>query len=742
MRHRYYVRFFAIILLLVVIEPQLAAQERAKIGLALSGGGARGFAHIGVLEWFEEHRIPVDYIAGTSMGGLVGGLYATGMSPAEMRRLLATRDWDRLLSGPPTYDELSFRGKEDRRAYPTPLEFGLRHGLRLPRGINAGHYIGLTIDRLTLPHSALKSFDDLPIPFRCVATDMIAAKPVILKDGSLSQALRATMAIPGVFTPTEIGGRVLADGGLLNNVPSDVVKDMGADVIIAVNVGTPLGDRETMETLPGILVQVIAIATIEGERQGLMLANIVIAPDLGDYTRFAFREAGAIADLGYKGTDLKAAELDRLALSDAAWRQHLAARAGRKKTVVAMPIRLDITGVDEEQAADIREQLTDDIRQPVEPEKLERQLSEIRGAGRYESLGYEIAQGADGPRLRIRVAERTYGPPFLIPVVQVQSQASTDFTFSTGFRLTHYDLGGRGAELRGDAIIGTNDLVGIEYYRPFANGRPFVAPRAFRTSDRSDLYQNENRVSEYLVHRGGGALDIGYNFGRRAQLRAGYQFSKLDARVDVGTPELPNVEGNISAAAMRFVYDGQNHAVAPTRGMRISSDMFWYFTSPGAPRAFPRAEAGLSVFQSVSEKGTLFAYGSGGTSFKKMPGPAQQFTLGGPLRLSAYGSDEFRGRHYLLGSAGYRHHLGSLPTLLGGRMFAGAWYETGSAFFSRGAARYVHDVAGALLLETLLGPLTVGAAWGQGGRGKVFFSFGRLFWGQHVTGSELDATYP
>ena len=216
-------RFLLFAVLCSVVEIKASAQgnatpppqgvERHRIGLVLSGGGARGLAHIGVLEWLEQHRIPVDYIAGTSMGGLIGGLYATGMPPAEIRRLVSTLDWDKLLSGPPSYNELSFRRKEDRRAYPTALEFGWRDGLRLPQSINPGHYVGLLLDRLTLPYSTVPTFGDLPTPFRCVATDIIAAEPVVLQDGSLSQALRATMAIPGIFTPIEIGGRVLADGG-------------------------------------------------------------------------------------------------------------------------------------------------------------------------------------------------------------------------------------------------------------------------------------------------------------------------------------------------------------------------------------------------------------------------------------------------------------------------------------------------------------------------------------------------
>src|SRR5215475_1203099 len=323
---------------------------RRRIGLVLSGGGARGLAHIGVLEWFEQHRIPVDYIAGTSMGGLLGGLYATGMRPEEISRLTSRLDWDKLLSGPPSYDELSFRRKEDRRAYPSILEFGWRDGLRLPLAINPAHYIGLLLDRLTLPYSTVTSFDDLPIPFRCVATDMIAAQPVVLKDGSLAQALRATMAIPGIFTPIEIGGKVLADGGLLDNVPSGVVQAMGADLIIAVNVGTPLGTREDLQSLPGILSQVISVTTIGNERRGLQLADIVITPELDGFSSFDFRDRAVIQQRGYMAATLHATELEALSLDERSWQQYLADRNTRRRTIVPAPAGIVVTGIPEYRA--------------------------------------------------------------------------------------------------------------------------------------------------------------------------------------------------------------------------------------------------------------------------------------------------------------------------------------------------------------------------------------------------------
>ena len=211
---------------------------RPKIAVALQGGGAKGLAHIGVLQWLEDHHIPVDYVAGTSMGGLVGGLYATGHSPAEIKRIVTDISWPEVLSGKTPYSDLSFRRKEDLRAFPNGLELGLKQGLQAPGGLVSGHEVRLVIDSNVLPYSDGRSFDKLPIPFRCVATDLISGKSVVFHGGSLADALRATMSIPGVFSPVKEDGKILADGGLLNNLPTDVAKQMGADIVIGVHLST------------------------------------------------------------------------------------------------------------------------------------------------------------------------------------------------------------------------------------------------------------------------------------------------------------------------------------------------------------------------------------------------------------------------------------------------------------------------------------------------------------------------
>ena len=708
------------------IEPQ-PAKPRPKIGLVLSGGGARGWAHIGVLRWFEEHRIPVDYVAGTSMGGLIGAMYAMGSSPGEIRKIGNSIDWDKALSGPPSFDELSFRRKQDQRAYPSDIELGAGKGIMLPGGINPGHNIGLIFDQLTLPYATLRNFDDLPIPFRCVATDMIEAKPVVFKSGPLSKALRATMSIPGVFTPVETDSMVLADGGLLNNIPTDVARDMGSDVIIAVNVGTPLGGREDILTLPGMLSQIIGVATIESDRRHLQLANLVITPNLGKYTLLDFKAVDAISELGYQAANRNAAALEAFALDEAEWQAHLAARQARRRTEIPTPTALTVDGTKEQNIIAITKTLNPDLNKPLDPAVLGSQLSAVRGGGRYESLDYTLAQANEQERLQIHVNDKKYGPALLLPIVQLRSSNISNVKLSIGGRFTMFDVGAYGSELRVDAILGSDNLIAAEYYRPLGGRGFFVAPRALFGSSSVDLYTDGDRVAEYRGRTLAAAVDLGYIFNRKTQLRFGYEVGRDEAKVSVGDPVLPTVKGLHSEATARFVYEGHDNAMVPTRGVSLIAEGRWFFAAPGADQAFPQAEMQASGLKQLSERGSLFTYGSAGTTFSKTASPIEQFTLGGPFHLGAFGPHEFRGDHYFLFSGGYFHRVGYLPVFLGRKIYGAGWYEFGSAFFEKDSAVYHSSVSGALIMETRLGPVVVGGAVGSGGRGKIFISMGRVF---------------
>src|SRR5579864_5063511 len=296
-------------------QPAVPA-HRPRIGLALSGGGALGLAEIGVLQWMEENHIPVDRIAGTSMGSIIGAMYATGMSPAEIQTFAEKIDWDEAFLPEPVYTQISFRRKQDRRDFLIKAPLGLKHGLRGPNGFNSGQGIGLLLDRIAFPESGVASFDDLPIPFRCVATDTLSGEGIALRDGPLAQAVRASMAIPGVFTPVEIKGRVLADGGMVQNIPVETVLDMHADVVIAIELRLPPGTTTQLETITGVLRRAVDVMIGQNERHSLELAKATVTIDTGGFEMMDYAHVKELVELGYKSAAEQSAALLPFAIQD------------------------------------------------------------------------------------------------------------------------------------------------------------------------------------------------------------------------------------------------------------------------------------------------------------------------------------------------------------------------------------------------------------------------------------------
>lgn len=698
--------------------------KRPKIVLVLSGGGARGIAHIGVLQWFEENRIPVDAVVGTSMGGLVGGMYAAGKTPQEIRQIVNTIDWDDILRGAPAYGELNFRRRQDRRDLQNSIELGLKNGIGMPAGLNSGHKVGLILDRLTLPYAKVDNFDHLPLPFRCVATDMIEGKAVVIKNGSLSTALQATMAIPGVFTPVEREGKILADGGLVNNIPTDVARQMGADIVIAIDIGTPLSkDTKTLESLGGVLSQTLGIALIESDRRNLRLADLIIAPDLGNYTTFDFQAAKELYEMGYKGASEKAAVLKNFAVAEAEWTMLLAERRGRIKTDVPVPRSLAVTGASTNNAVEIHNKVSDQVGKPIQPVRLEEEINEIWGNGRYERIGYGIGRSNE---LVIEAKEKNYGPPFFRPSIEIETSSSENVLTTLGGRLTLFDIGGYRSELRTDLKFGSRTLLSAEFYKPLGSRRFFVAQRAYYDKRTREIFYDGSQIAEYRVRRAGIGLDGGYTF-RKSELRVGFDLSNIFARVRIGDPLLPSVDGNETKAFVRYEFDDTDNAVIPTRGLRLFGEARHFFKSPGSSGNYSQAESRISLFRPVGEKGIVFLSGSGGTTFGGEASPINQFMLGGALQLSSFGRDQFFGDHFLLTRAGYLRSIYELPPIIGGNIYLFGGAESGGAFDRLTTQNYFTSAVGGVVIVTALGPITVGGSIGEGGRKKVFFSVGKFF---------------
>ena len=724
-------RILLIVLLLsspLALRAQQNPKPRPKIGVALEGGGAMGLAHIGVLKWFEEHHIPVDYIAGTSMGGLVGGFYATGMSPEEMKALIEGLDWRKILSDRTPYEDLSFRRKEDQRAYPNSLIFGLRHGLSAPAGLIPGHQIGLLIDRVTLPYGDVPSFDALAIPFRCVATDLVSRKSHVFKDGSLAEAMRATMSIPGAFSPVHDGQAVYVDGGLLNNLPTDVVRQMGADIVIAVHLETAPAEGKDIQSIFGVLQQSVCVVLETNELRGMERADAVVSVHLAEFGTTEYAKSEEIMQRGYEAAKERARLLEAFALDNPAWEEHLQSRDARRRHEAPVPQFIQVTGTSEHGAIDVARYLKSFQGKPLNPQKLDEVLTRLTGVGRYDSAGYRIVQQNGQTGLIVQVVERNNAPPMAQIAAEVDGSQSGNVDFTMGARFTFMDVAGFRSEWRTDILIGNTYGFQTELYRPFrAESRWFFAPHADASDTAFPIYAKNDPLADYRIYGINIGGDVGYSFGRFSELRVGYEVGSLNTKLRLGTPQIPEVQGHVGQTRLRYRLDHTDDPVIPRQGFSAESNFRWFDASPGARDGFPVMDLKLGYFQPITRPASLFVEGEGGTTFGTTSTGIPQFFLGGPVRLSAYGQNEFQGNQYYLFRAGYLHDLLTLPPFLGKKVYIIGAYEIGKMYGTTNTSKFPNDVDAGFLAETALGPFFIGGSVGDSGHRKWFFQLGRVF---------------
>ncbi len=702
--------------------------EEPKIGLVLEGGAALGLAHIGVIRWLEEHRIPISYVAGTSMGGLVGGLYATGNSPDEIRKLVDGIDWDIVLSGAVPFKDLAYRRKEDAEEFPNGLEFGIKSGIQFPSGFNSGHQVGLILDRIALPYSGIKSFDDLPIPFACVATDLVNNKQHVFRDGPLATALRSTMSLPGVFIPVRANKTVLVDGGLLDNLPVDVAKEMGAELTIGVHLATkPLAANQPISSF-GVLGQSISTVIAANELRSMQLADILIRVPLENYTGMDYKKGEAIIKLGYEAAQSKATVLSRWSVDEATWQQYLARRNARRKTVPT-PQFIEATGTKPKLTGEIEQALSGYVGKPLDGAQFDKDLTYLMGNGRYASVGYQMTEKNGQPGLQIIAREKDFSPPEVRPLVIIDGGQFNQVGFILGARITFFDIGKFGSEWRNDVMVGSDHVLRSEFYRPFGQRLQwFVAPRGFIENTRQDVFHEGTLVAEYRNRQGGGAADFGFVPTHGSELRIGYEAADQKLYPSVGALTYGTLQGRVGISSIRFRLDGRNAPVVPTAGLDVLARGSWYDANPGSPSGFPLAEARILKFFPLNPVSSIFAAANGGSTFTHHNTGFPPFKLGGGPDLWAYGRNEFLTNQYALFRAGYLHSLWALPPLVGDKVYVVAAAEGAKLYdlpFS--ASTLPGDFGAALIMNTLFGPVEIGGAIGATGHYKFFYQLGRVF---------------
>jgi NTE family protein len=716
--------------------------ERPRIGLVLSGGGARGLAHVGVLKVLERERIPIDAIAGTSMGAIIGGLYASGMSATEIEHELLALRWDEVFSPRVERPREPQRRKEQDADYAPVIELGMRDGVLMsPKAAVSSRGLDELLRRYTLRAGTLRDFDALPIPFRAVATDMETGQPVVLGSGDLATALRSSMSVPGVFAPTEVDGRILGDGGLVNNVPIDVARTMGVDRVIVVNIGTPLAPRDTLGSLVGLTTQMINILTEQNVQRSLATLtakDVLIAPRLGAITSADFERAPALVALGEQGAEQAVAQLQPLALDTAAY---AAWRAGRPQ--VSPPSAtlafVRFHGSHETRPERYAPDLESRAGQPFDPAKAQRDAERLAASGDYSRADYRLVHTPEGDGLVFELEDKPWGPNYF----RLGLDLSTDFGGRSAFNLklghTRRWLTDTGTEWRNRLQIGEAPAFETELYHPLAGipgrvGDWFVAGYAGVERRLLWLYGADDgrETAQFRRTTGKLGLDIGQPWSRYGELRLGLQtmaWRTSPRIVSTGydgplAPEVWQERG----LRLRVVVDQLDHASFPLHGYRFEAE-----GGSGERRGAERRRERYNRFETEGTLVTSFGADTvslfGQLQSADTPGASAvgRYTLGGFHQLSGYRDGELVGNATLLGRLTWYRRL-TQPLVLTRGFFVGASLEAGNAWAARRDLTLDDLRTGMSLFlgaDTALGPLYLGLTNAPGRDPGVVLFIGR-----------------
>ncbi len=690
----------------------------------LSGGGARGLTHIGVLKVLEELRVPVDFIAATSMGAIVGGLSATGMSATEMERRLAAIDWTKMFSDSPPRRDLGIRRKDEDERYPIPLELGFRDGqVRFSKGAIEGGNLELYLHEITRPADDIASFDALPTPFRAIATDMVTGNEVVFDRGPLYLALRASMSVPGVFAPVEIDGQIFGDGGLVDNLPIDVMRKMGADVIIAVNIATPLMSREELSSLVGLTAQTINILTKQNVRASLALLrpgkDVLISPNLGTLTYADFTSAAKFIELGEEAARGVAAALGAYALSADAYRGYLAQR--RPMPSIAEPIvaHVRVEGTERDNPLVLKSQLDSQAGKPFSSATVDADMSRLYGTGDFERVTYRLIDEKGQRDLVFDVTEKSWGPNFLRFGVNMSSdmQGETFFNVLIGHKKTW--LNSLGAQWVNEVEFGQIRRYATEWYQPLEQTQTFFGSLYGQIRrEPAFVYDGDVRVAEYdvLVEQGG--FDFGIDLGSWGELRVGPQYTHYRADPQVALRIFSKATLNEAGISVRGRYDRLDDPFFARHGARVEAELFRGLPSIGSDTDVTRTSLEFLQALPIASSDSLHLGGRFGASNRRDNTQATDFNLGGFLNVSGLRTDQLNGDYLGFVRAVYYHKMGPLR-YVGRAWYLGGSLEFGNVWPTRSDVNFgdAYKAASAFLAaDTYIGPFYF--AYGRTNRGE------------------------
>jgi NTE family protein len=717
--------------------PALAAEppQRPRVGLVLSGGGARGIAHIGVLKVLEEYRVPIDAIVGTSMGAVVGGLYASGMKASDIERLVKSVNWDDAFQDRPQRAELGFRRKQDDRNFLVRYSLGLQKGkLTLPKGLLQGQKLRQLLRKATLSVADIQDFDQLPIPFRALATDLETGEGVVMDSGDLVLAMRASMSAPGVFSPVERNGQLLVDGGLVDNLPVSIAREMNVDVLIVVDVSFPLYDRNELISPIHVTNQAFAILVRQRTREqleSLKPTDIVIAPALGGVTSIDFTRAPQALRAGESAARAVKDQLQRLSVAEAdylAWqRSHVA------QTKDDTPIEFVRTDPGSERYEPLVQAVMKDvIGKPMDRDRIGRNLSDLYALDRFESIDYSLVEGDAGSGLEFRVKPKSWGPNYVRVGLSLEDDFEGNSRYNAALRFIRTEINRLGGEWLTDAQIGDNPRFFTEFYQPLTwNQRYFVAPQIdYEIRSLYPLDGAGERIAQYRISTLDGGIDFGRQFDNWGELRLGLRRGHGRSRVLVGNPDLPTGSFDRGGYFARLSYDKLDSVFFPRHGQQFQLEWRAERERLGADVSVDTVSMSWLLARSF-DRHTLIFWTDVGTTVDDVPTPQDFFTLGGFWGLSGLAPHTLAGPHYGIGRLIYYRQIGRRgPGVFDFPTYAGISLEAGNVWQDRSDAAF-SDLRkdGSLFLgvDTWLGPLYLGAGFEEGGNQAFYLFLGRTF---------------
>ncbi|HXJ50656.1 MAG TPA: patatin-like phospholipase family protein [Burkholderiales bacterium] len=712
------------------IAQTASGKATPRVGLALSGGGARGLAHIGVLKVLEELRVPVNCVTGTSMGAIVGGAYAAGATAAELDEFVRKADWDDVFRDSPPRAEISTRRKVDDYKTLFAPEYGIRPGsLFLPKGLIAGVSIEGFFRQLTQQAVEVGDFDKLPIPFRAVAADIETGEAVVLSRGSLSRAMRASMSVPGAIAPVEIDGRLLVDGGIANNLPIDEARKLCGDVVIAVNISTPAMKREAISsalTVGTQLINFLGKANVERQIASLGPRDVLIAPELGDISAGSFNRAGDAIRVGEEAARALAQSLGRYSLPPAEYEALRRRQIAESKPVGAVD-EIRFEGLRRTNPEALRALLETKPGEPLTEEKVGADLRRIYGRGDYESVDYRIQQESGRRVMVIQPVEKEWGPNYF----RFGLGLATDFQGENNFNLlAQYRntwLNRLGGEWLTEAQVGRQTFLATEFMQPVEErGRWFVAPYARVGNEFRYVFSGDDKVAEYQTKETRVGLDGGSYLGTWGEARLGLVWRRVDAHTETGLPILPDVDETTAGLRALFLVDQLDNAWFARSGYRLAAAAYAADEGLGSDRNYQRLDGELTAVRSWGAHTVNFKI-SGGTDFHSDMPAYENFTLGGPLRLSGYRIDQFSGRQFGFSRLMYYNRAIHLPDILGSGVFVGASIEAGQMQGRAGSQSTTGTLwSGSVFLaaSTFAGPAYFGFGFGETGHYSLYLLLG------------------